>query len=104
MKCIALMHIEPEQSLSGNAMGEGHITNLKDGTEAIKTPLRRSAPPMGSDLGARGRPSENGSPTTIQILPATFSINPPPDQAHSKFVARTAQFWSSTQISAATPP
>ena len=46
MKCIALMDIKPEQPLSRNAMGEGHAKILKDGTEAIKTPLRRFACPM----------------------------------------------------------
>jgi len=46
MKCIALMDIEPEQPLSRNAMGESHAKILKDGTEAIKTPLRRFARPL----------------------------------------------------------
>ena len=60
---------------------------------------RRSSP-----LNRRGKPSENGSPTTMQIPPATFLIKPPADQGLSKFAARTPRFWSSPQINAATPP
>jgi hypothetical protein len=54
-------------------------------------------------LNRPGRPSANGSPTTMRIPPVTFSINPPSGQGQSKFAARTAQFCSPTEVSAGTP-
>ena len=101
--CKATLHPVDTFHRSGEIEFSLRLHGLWEGI--IDTPpTNRSTSRRSSPLNRRGKPSANGFPTTMRILPATFSIKPPADQVQSKFAVRTAQFWSSTQISAVTSP